>query len=83
MIDEEKTDGRLLVIIGIVGRQGILSFEFSDIRYQRDELKSIEACDELRKRTDKEIADAEKKSAIRRKVEQAKAEQAKSHSGPN
>jgi NAD(P)-dependent dehydrogenase (short-subunit alcohol dehydrogenase family) len=49
------------------------SSEGSDCRYQRDELFSVEACEELKKRTDKEISDAEKKSAIRRNVEQAKA----------
>ena len=44
----------------------------TDHRYQRDELYNTEKWEELRKRTDKEIADAEKKSAIRRKVEEAK-----------
>jgi hypothetical protein len=47
---------------------------FVNFRYQRDEILSIEACEELRKRTDQEIATAEKKSAIRRKIEQAQAE---------
>lgn len=35
---------------------------------------SVEDCEELRKRTDEEIATAEKKSAIRRKVEKAQAD---------
>jgi hypothetical protein len=43
-------------------------------RYHREEILSIEDCEELRKRTDEEIATAEKKSAIRRKVEKAQAE---------
>ena len=51
----------------------IQSWEIANSRYQRDELLSVEACEELKKRTDKQISDAEKKSAIRRKVEQAKA----------
>jgi hypothetical protein len=38
---------------------------------------SEEACEELRKRADKEIADAEKKSAIKRKLEQVELEKAK------
>jgi hypothetical protein len=37
-------------------------------------LFSADKCEELRKQTDKQIADAEKKSAIRRKVDEAKAE---------
>jgi len=40
----------------------------SDNRYQRDELTSVEACDELKRRTDLEIAEKEKMSAIRRKI---------------
>jgi hypothetical protein len=43
-------------------------------RYHREEILSIEECEDLRKRTDEEIATAEKKSAIRRKVEKAQAE---------
>jgi hypothetical protein len=44
-------------------------------RYQREEIHSIEACDALKKRTEKEIADEEKKSAIRRKVEEVRKKQ--------
>jgi hypothetical protein len=40
----------------------------SDNRYQRNELTSVEACDELKRRTDLEIAEKEKMSAIRRKL---------------
>jgi hypothetical protein len=52
-------------------------FICTNYRYQRDELMSEEACEELRKRADKEIADAEKKSAIKRKLEQVELEKAK------
>jgi len=48
-----------------------------EAKYQRDELLSVEACEELRKRTDKDILDAEKRSAVRRKIEQAQVEQAR------
>jgi hypothetical protein len=51
----------------------ILFIEFTYSRYQRTELLSIEACEELRKRAEKEILDAEKKSAVRRKVVEARA----------
>jgi hypothetical protein len=40
-------------------------------RYQREEILSTEACEELKKRADKEIDAAERKSAVRRKVEEA------------
>ena len=49
-------------------------FRRTNGRYQREELFSADKCEELRKQTDKQIADAEKKSAIRRKVDEAKAE---------
>jgi len=47
--------------------------EWAYSRYQRTELLSIEACEELRKLAEKEILDVEKKSAVRRKVEEARA----------
>jgi hypothetical protein len=37
-----------------------------DSRYQRDELISVEACGELKRRTDQEIAEWEARSAMRR-----------------
>jgi hypothetical protein len=77
MINEAKRDGNWRDIIEIVGRQSISYFICTNYRYQRDELMSEEACEELRKRTDKEIADAEKKSAIKRKLEQVELEKAK------
>jgi NAD(P)-dependent dehydrogenase (short-subunit alcohol dehydrogenase family) len=43
-----------------------------EAKYQREELSSAEHWETLKRQTDKEIADAEKKSAIRRKVEEAK-----------
>lgn len=43
-----------------------------EAKYQRKEVLSVDEWKSLKKRTDREIADAEKKSAIRRKVEEAK-----------
>jgi hypothetical protein len=44
-------------------------------RYQREEIASVQARETLKKRTEKEISDAEKKTAIRRKVDKAKSKQ--------
>ena len=60
--------------IEIVEKPSTVRFiEFAYSRYQRTEVLSIEACEELRKRAEKEILDAEKKSAVRRKVVEARA----------
>jgi hypothetical protein len=62
------------ILQGLSRSKVCLHFEFVNFRYHRDETLSVEACEELRKRTDEEIKTAEKKSAIRRKVEKAQAE---------
>lgn len=43
------------------------SFGFAHDRYQRDEIFSVEKCEELKRRIDKEISDVEKRAAARRK----------------
>jgi hypothetical protein len=72
MVRGVRRDGNLPRISEIVQRQSTTPFHCStNWRYQREEISSPEACEELKKRADTEIETAEKKSAVRRKLEEA------------
>jgi hypothetical protein len=64
IVNGESRAGEPQVIIVIVGKQSKFPFGLTHDRYQRDELLSTDKCEELKKRIDKEISDAEKRSAV-------------------